>query len=79
MCSIGGLRILLFLCVSSLGVYSVIGAGWFSNSKYALLGSVRAVAQRISYEVSMSLILLSCLLLAGSMSLSLIMKYQEVV
>nr|YP_001425569.1 NADH dehydrogenase subunit 1 [Dosidicus gigas]ABS76305.1 NADH dehydrogenase subunit 1 [Dosidicus gigas] len=75
-CSMGGLSMLLFLCVSSLGVYSVMGAGWFSNSKYALLGSVRAVAQSISYEVSMSLILLSCLLLAGSMSLSLIMKYQ---
>nr|YP_009132917.1 NADH dehydrogenase subunit 1 [Illex argentinus]AKA67044.1 NADH dehydrogenase subunit 1 [Illex argentinus] len=75
-CSMGGLSMLLFLCVSSLGVYSVMGAGWFSNSKYALLGSVRAVAQSISYEVSMSLILLSCLLLAGSMSLSLVMKYQ---
>nr|YP_112463.1 NADH dehydrogenase subunit 1 [Todarodes pacificus]BAD52300.1 NADH dehydrogenase subunit 1 [Todarodes pacificus] len=75
-CNMGGLSMLLFLCVSSLGVYSVMGAGWFSNSKYALLGSVRAVAQSISYEVSMSLILLSCLLLAGSMSLSMIMKYQ---
>nr|WMC21049.1 NADH dehydrogenase subunit 1 [Chtenopteryx sicula] len=75
-CSMGGLSMLLFLCVSSLGVYSVMGAGWFSNSKYALLGSVRAVAQSISYEVSMSLILLSCLVLVGSMMLSLIMKYQ---
>nr|WMC20935.1 NADH dehydrogenase subunit 1 [Helicocranchia sp. n SB-2022] len=75
-CSMGGMSMLLFLCVSSLGVYSVMGAGWFSNSKYALLGSVRAVAQSISYEVSMSLILLSCLLLVGSMSLSLVMKYQ---
>nr|AKC35097.1 NADH dehydrogenase subunit 1 [Sepioteuthis lessoniana] len=75
-CSMGGLSMLLFLCVSSLGVYSVMGAGWFSNSKYALLGSVRAVAQSISYEVSMSLILMSCLLLVGSMSLSMIMKYQ---
>nr|YP_009365219.1 NADH dehydrogenase subunit 1 [Spirula spirula]ARJ60736.1 NADH dehydrogenase subunit 1 [Spirula spirula] len=75
-CMMGGLSMLMFLCVSSLGVYSVMGAGWFSNSKYALLGSVRAVAQSISYEVSMSLILLSCLLLVGSMSLSLVMKYQ---
>nr|YP_010944819.1 NADH dehydrogenase subunit 1 [Bathothauma lyromma]WMC20953.1 NADH dehydrogenase subunit 1 [Bathothauma lyromma] len=75
-CGMGGLSLLLFLCVSSLGVYSVMGAGWFSNSKYALLGSVRAVAQSISYEVSMSLILLSCLLLVGSMSLSVVMKYQ---
>lgn len=75
-CRIGGLRMLLFLCISRLGVYSVIGAGWFSNSKYALLGSVRAVAQSISYEVRMSLILLSCLILVGSLSLSLIIKYQ---
>nr|AIY61242.1 NADH dehydrogenase subunit 1 [Sepioteuthis lessoniana] len=78
-CSMGGLSMLLFLCISSLGVYSVMGAGWFSNSKYALLGSVRAVAQSISYEVSMSLILMSCLLLVGSMSLSMIMKYQFLV
>nr|YP_010944747.1 NADH dehydrogenase subunit 1 [Liocranchia reinhardtii]WMC20845.1 NADH dehydrogenase subunit 1 [Liocranchia reinhardtii] len=75
-CSMGGLSMLLFLCVSSLGVYSVMGAGWFSNSKYALLGAVRAVAQSISYEVSMSLILMSCLMMTGSMSLSVIMKYQ---
>nr|QXJ42121.1 NADH dehydrogenase subunit 1 [Iridoteuthis sp. GS-2021] len=75
-CSMGGLSMLLFLCISSLGVYSVMGAGWFSNSKYALLGSVRAVAQSISYEVSMSLILLSCLIFVGNMSLSLLMKYQ---
>lgn len=75
-CSIGGLSLLLFLCVSSLGVYRVIGAGWFSNSKYALLGSVRAVAQSISYEVSISLILLSCLVLVGRISLRVVIKYQ---
>lgn len=75
-CSIGGLSVLLFLCVSRLSVYSVIGAGWFSNSKYALLGSVRAVAQRISYEVSLSLILLSCLILVGGLSISITIKYQ---
>lgn len=75
-CSIGGLSVLLFLCVSRLSVYRVIGAGWFSNSKYALLGSVRAVAQSISYEVSISLILLSCLVLVGRLSISLIIKYQ---
>nr|YP_010583748.1 NADH dehydrogenase subunit 1 [Sepia elegans]UXN83944.1 NADH dehydrogenase subunit 1 [Sepia elegans] len=75
-CSMGGLSVLLFLCVSSLSVYSVMGAGWFSNSKYALLGSVRAVAQSISYEVSLSLILLSCLILVGGLSISITMKYQ---
>nr|YP_010583779.1 NADH dehydrogenase subunit 1 [Scaeurgus unicirrhus]UXN83975.1 NADH dehydrogenase subunit 1 [Scaeurgus unicirrhus] len=74
--SLGGMSMMLFLCVSSIGVYSVMGAGWFSNSKYALLGSVRAVAQSISYEVSMSLILMSCLLMVGSLSLVNLIKYQ---
>nr|YP_010610743.1 NADH dehydrogenase subunit 1 [Graneledone verrucosa]WAP91563.1 NADH dehydrogenase subunit 1 [Graneledone verrucosa] len=74
--SMGGLSMMLFLCLSSIGVYSVMGAGWFSNSKYALLGSVRAVAQSISYEVSMSLILMSCLLMVGSMNLLNLLKYQ---
>lgn len=75
-CRIGGLSILIFLCISRLGVYRVIGAGWFSNSKYALLGSVRAVAQRISYEVRISLILLSCLIFVGSIRVSILIKYQ---
>lgn len=57
-------------------MYRVIGAGWFSNSKYALLGSVRAVAQRISYEVRISLILLRCLILVGRISLRMVIKYQ---
>nr|YP_009537153.1 NADH dehydrogenase subunit 1 [Octopus cyanea]ATP74756.1 NADH dehydrogenase subunit 1 [Octopus cyanea]ATP74769.1 NADH dehydrogenase subunit 1 [Octopus cyanea] len=74
--SLGGMSMMLFLCVSSIGVYAVMGAGWFSNSKYALLGSVRAVAQSISYEVSMSLILMSCLLLVGSLNLVSLIKYQ---
>nr|YP_009747391.1 NADH dehydrogenase subunit 1 [Aphrodita australis]QII43122.1 NADH dehydrogenase subunit 1 [Aphrodita australis] len=52
---------LFFLCVSSLNVYTTLIAGWASNSKYALLGALRGVAQTISYEVSMSLILLSSL------------------
>nr|QZL38236.1 NADH dehydrogenase subunit 1 [Macrotritopus defilippi] len=76
--SMGGMSMMLFLCVSSIGVYSVMGAGWFSNSKYALLGSVRAVAQSISYEVSMSLILMSCLLMVGSVNLVVLLKYQSI-
>nr|AWX90469.1 NADH dehydrogenase subunit 1 [Octopus variabilis]AWX90482.1 NADH dehydrogenase subunit 1 [Octopus variabilis]AWX90495.1 NADH dehydrogenase subunit 1 [Octopus variabilis]AWX90508.1 NADH dehydrogenase subunit 1 [Octopus variabilis] len=75
--AMGGMSMMLFLCVSSIGVYSVMGAGWFSNSKYALLGSVRAVAQSISYEVSMSLILMSCLLIVGSLNLVDLIKYQS--
>nr|QGZ10008.1 NADH dehydrogenase subunit 1 [Eisenia nordenskioldi nordenskioldi] len=55
--------VLYFLCVSSMNVYTTFLAGWSSNSKYALLGALRGVAQTISYEVSMSLVLLSALIL----------------
>nr|YP_006576087.1 NADH dehydrogenase subunit 1 [Kulikovia alborostrata]AEM23544.1 NADH dehydrogenase subunit 1 [Kulikovia alborostrata] len=61
-----GFGILFFLCVSSMSVYGTLLAGWSSNSKYALLGSLRAVAQTISYEISMVLILLSSVCLVGS-------------
>ena len=50
--------VLFFLCISRLNVYSVLFSGWSSNSKYALLGSIRAVAQTISYEVRMALVLM---------------------
>nr|YP_010481497.1 NADH dehydrogenase subunit 1 [Eisenia nordenskioldi]UIX22962.1 NADH dehydrogenase subunit 1 [Eisenia nordenskioldi]UIX22975.1 NADH dehydrogenase subunit 1 [Eisenia nordenskioldi] len=59
--------VLYFLCVSSMNVYTTFLAGWSSNSKYALLGALRGVAQTISYEVSMSLILLSALVLLATM------------
>nr|UEK21373.1 NADH dehydrogenase subunit 1 [Ligyra sp. 2017] len=59
------LGILFFLCCTSLGVYTVMVAGWSSNSNYALLGGLRAVAQTISYEVSLALILLSFVFLIG--------------
>nr|AYP41253.1 NADH dehydrogenase subunit 1 [Melarhaphe neritoides] len=60
--------ILFFLCVSGLNVYGTLLAGWSSNSKYALLGSLRAIAQTISYEISMALILLFPLFLVSSFS-----------
>nr|YP_010225789.1 NADH dehydrogenase subunit 1 [Propsilocerus sinicus]UDD74666.1 NADH dehydrogenase subunit 1 [Propsilocerus sinicus] len=60
------LGVLFFLCCTSMGVYSVMIAGWSSNSSYALLGGMRAVAQTISYEVSLSLILLSMIFLVGN-------------
>lgn len=56
-------RVLYFLCVSRINVYTTFIAGWRSNSKYALLGALRGVAQTISYEVRMSLILLSALVI----------------
>nr|YP_009971824.1 NADH dehydrogenase subunit 1 [Deporaus marginatus]QNH68711.1 NADH dehydrogenase subunit 1 [Deporaus marginatus] len=71
------LSILFFLSVSSLGVYTIMLAGWSSNSNYAMLGSMRAVAQSISYEVSLVLILLSFLFLISSLNMIDLMKYQE--
>nr|YP_010580925.1 NADH dehydrogenase subunit 1 [Sternaspis chinensis]YP_010580938.1 NADH dehydrogenase subunit 1 [Sternaspis liui]QIB72580.1 NADH dehydrogenase subunit 1 [Sternaspis scutata]UZT27136.1 NADH dehydrogenase subunit 1 [Sternaspis chinensis]UZT27149.1 NADH dehydrogenase subunit 1 [Sternaspis liui] len=60
------LGILFFLSVSSLNVYTTLGAGWTSNSKYALLGAIRSVAQTISYEVSMIFIILPILIIFSS-------------
>nr|BCJ04130.1 NADH dehydrogenase subunit 1 [Amynthas yunoshimensis] len=67
--------VLYFLCVSSMNVYSTFMAGWSSNSKYALLGALRGVAQTISYEVSMSLILLSTLVLVMTMDFTKMNSY----
>nr|APX40420.1 NADH dehydrogenase subunit 1 [Aphthona albertinae] len=69
--------ILFFLSVASLSVYTIMLAGWSSNSNYSLLGSLRSVAQTISYEVSLSLILMSYLFLILSLNLLDFMKYQE--
>nr|YP_009828723.1 NADH dehydrogenase subunit 1 [Empoascanara sipra]QJC14420.1 NADH dehydrogenase subunit 1 [Empoascanara sipra] len=60
---------LFFLCCSSISVYSLIICGWSSNSIYALLGCIRSVSQAISYEVSLSLILLGYFFLCDSYSL----------
>nr|CDN85609.1 NADH dehydrogenase subunit 1 [Cherax destructor] len=71
------MSMLFFLCCLSLGVYPLMGAGWSSNCKYSLLGSLRAVAQTISYEVSLALILLSYIFLSGSFSFGELSLYQE--
>nr|AXS65249.1 NADH dehydrogenase subunit 1 [Curculionoidea sp. 17 KM-2017] len=71
------LSILFFLSISSLSVYSIMLAGWSSNSNYAMLGSMRSVAQTISYEVSLVLIFLSFLFLSLSFNMFDLMKYQE--
>lgn len=63
---------LYFLCVSRINVYTTFIAGWCSNSKYALLGALRGVAQTISYEVSIALIILSVLILQKSIDLNII-------
>lgn len=69
--------ILLWFCLSSFGVYAIIIAGWSSNSKYAFLGSIRSSAQIISYEVFFSLILLTIVMLSGSINLGDIIIAQE--
>nr|YP_010037299.1 NADH dehydrogenase subunit 1 [Acidiella diversa]QQW48075.1 NADH dehydrogenase subunit 1 [Acidiella diversa] len=71
------LGLLFFLCCTSMGVYTVMVAGWSSNSNYALLGGLRAVAQTISYEVSMALILLSFVFLIGSYNILDFFLYQN--
>jgi NADH-quinone oxidoreductase subunit H len=63
--------------MSSLGVYSVMLAGWASNNKYALLGGLRAAAQMVSYEVFMGLSLMGVVLLAGSFNLRHIVEAQR--
>jgi NADH-quinone oxidoreductase subunit H len=68
---------LFILAISSLGVYGIALAGWASNSKYALLGGLRASAQMISYEVAMGLSLIPVLLLSGNVSFSSIIASQQ--
>nr|QQP21732.1 NADH dehydrogenase subunit 1 [Strongylogaster xanthocera] len=70
------LGILFFLCCISMGVYTIMIAGWSSNSKYSLLGGLRSVAQTISYEVSLSIILMSFLFLIESFCLVDFFYYQ---
>nr|UBA17467.1 NADH dehydrogenase subunit 1 [Phryganistria guangxiensis] len=60
------LGLIFFLCCASLNVYSIMIAGWSSNSNYSLLGGLRSVAQTISYEVSLFLILMSFIVLTGN-------------
>ena len=67
---------LFTLAISSLGVYGIVLAGWSSNNKYALIGSLRSSAQMISYEIAMGMSTIPVLLLAGNVSLSAIIQQQ---
>nr|YP_009911578.1 NADH dehydrogenase subunit 1 [Microsciurus sabanillae]QLD22580.1 NADH dehydrogenase subunit 1 [Microsciurus sabanillae] len=69
--------VLFILATSSLAVYAILWSGWASNSKYALIGALRAVAQTISYEVTLAIILLSTLLMNGSFTLSTLITTQQ--
>jgi NADH-quinone oxidoreductase subunit H len=68
---------LFVLAISSLGVYGIALAGWASNSKYALLGGLRAAAQMISYEVAMGMSLIPVLLMSGNVNLGEIVARQQ--
>ena len=71
------IALLFFLAMSSLSAYSVVLAGWASNSKFALLGGLRATAQMLSYEVFMGLSVMGVVVLAGSFSLRDIVEAQR--
>nr|WKU84011.1 NADH dehydrogenase subunit 1 [Microdon globosus] len=71
------LGLLFFMCCISLGVYTIMVAGWSSNSNYAMLGSLRSVAQTISYEVSLALILLSFIFMIMTYNLINFYYYQK--
>lgn len=70
--------VLFLLALSSLGVYSIILAGWSSNSKYAFIGALRSAAQMISYEVAISLIILPVVIFCGSLDLTMITYVQHI-
>lgn len=69
--------LIYFLCISSLGVYVILGGGWLSNSKYGLLGSFRGLAQVISYEVRLAMILIRVIFFSSSYELRVIVNFQE--
>lgn len=73
------LGVLFILLISSLNVYGIILAGWSSNSKYSLLGAIRAAAQMISYEIPLSLTVVPVIMAAGSMNLTDIVISQRYV
>ena len=69
--------VLYLFAVSSLGVYGIIMGGWASNSKYPFLGSLRSAAQMVSYEVSIGFVMITVILLAGSLNLNEITTAQS--
>ena len=68
--------VLYLFAISSLGVYGIIMGGWASNSKYPFLGSLRSAAQMVSYEVSIGFVIITVILLSGSLNLVTIVEKQ---
>lgn len=69
--------ILYILAISSLGIYGIIMGGWASNSKYPFLGALRSAAQMVSYEVSIGFVIVTVLLVVGSLNLTDIVDHQK--
>ena len=69
--------VLYIFAISSLGVYGIIIGGWASNSKYPFLGALRSAAQMVSYEVSLGFVIITVLMIAGSLNLSQIVRAQD--
>jgi NADH-quinone oxidoreductase subunit H len=69
--------VLLFLALASLGVYALVLAGYSSNNKYSLMGSIRASAQMVSYELALTTAVVCALIPAGTLNLSQIVAYQH--
>jgi NADH-quinone oxidoreductase subunit H len=69
--------LLFIMAITSVGVYGVIVAGWASNSKYAFLGAMRAAAQMVSYEIGMGFVLVTVLMVAGTLNLTQIVLGQN--
>jgi len=70
-------ELLFFLAISSVSVYRILGRGWSSNSKYAMLGAYRGMVQTISYEVSLSFVLMRVMCLTTSFNLGMFSMLQE--
>nr|YP_010836253.1 NADH dehydrogenase subunit 1 [Paradoxopsyllus custodis]WGC90515.1 NADH dehydrogenase subunit 1 [Paradoxopsyllus custodis] len=70
------LGMLYFMCCLSLGVYMIMFSGWSSNSNYSMLGGLRSVAQTISYEVSLALIMMSLMFMIEGYNLFMFQEYQ---
>jgi len=69
--------VLFFFVISSLSIYGIVFSGWVSNSRFAFLGSLRAIAQVISYEISFGLVLIPVIVCSGTLNLTALVYTQK--